>query len=880
MAPSEAKRFIETTLDRITGKYRQIETERVYLLLSDVSIGSPSPGLEVNEAEFVVETLNALRSEFSGLATGDVQLALGTIAQETDRARRMGGFNAPPAEPTTPRLPDEPVRRGRKTAVSTGYVRADLWSYVRAWDTRTGVLELRFESEEDLTRFSDALARTNRFTEELDPAPPEYAALTVVVGVGADEKTQRFGASVIESTGTEVSLDVPNLPVGLRKAAAQRRAKISAAHSSVATPVVDAGGLTSSVARQAVPAKTNVVDVSTPRAATSSNSPVAGSARRAAARSRQNETVPPPVTEEAEDGFSDLPTGEEGRGSSVSNTEPGRGAARRRRARANLRTGGQPIEDELKRFGRRTGRRVRTRSHQKVQTDALAQAESPAEPSDVTPKEFAERMPSGIVDTKAHPVSVSTKANHNTVPSTPEPEPKAPEDDVSPPPAEPIPTPVQRAPEPPPKHATRRDDPPHLAYSGSVPAVPDLQVGALLGRKDGGGGEGGAAAIALAAAALFPASMVSINTEVRTWKLAIREELALHVEVTPPDPRFTIESAVKMSGLVEASDLGEAVFAANASGEDLTDVLVRNRKLLFRQIDAIMSARAQLMFSSLFDEDVQSYAIFGHEMIESTIGSPVPLAPVAWQHLRKVSGDLDQSELETLLEPHFADRPTFLRDAYISELTLRLASKELKFVKELLGGDATVAQAAAKSPMRRRPTLALIVSLDWIGMLGWKKVETSATRINRVWSVIQAKVKDISNGTNPFELLEAHWSSDEKLVGESFIALCRMLDMDYVELHGTPEQQASVKELRQGLVDTRMKLAERADRHKHRCEVVDAFNRKNAVMLYEKQAELALFKGDYASAEDSLRRVVEMAPHHPTAPPQLRAVTAALAEKK
>jgi uncharacterized protein HemY len=58
--------------------------------------------------------------------------------------------------------------------------------------------------------------------------------------------------------------------------------------------------------------------------------------------------------------------------------------------------------------------------------------------------------------------------------------------------------------------------------------------------------------------------------------------------------------------------------------------------------------------------------------------------------------------------------------------------------------------------------------------------------------------------------------------------------------------------------------------------MVDEFNRRNAVALYEKQAELALFKGDYASAEDSLRRVVEMAPNHPTAPPQLRAVIAAL----
>ena len=309
-------------------------------------------------------------------------------------------------------------------------------------------------------------------------------------------------------------------------------------------------------------------------------------------------------------------------------------------------------------------------------------------------------------------------------------------------------------------------------------------------------------------------------------------------------------------------------------------MLVRNRKLLFRQIDAIMAARAQMMFGALFEEDVTSCAIFGHESIECTSGPPVALAPSAWQFLRKAMGDLDQTELETVLTPHYADRPSFIRDGYINELTLRLNSKEDKFVKELLGGEATVAQAAAKSPMRRRPTLALIVALDAIGLLGWKKVETSATRIARVWSVIQTKIRDVASDTNPFEVLEAHWSSDEKLVGESFAALCRMLDLDYIEANGNPEQQEAVATLRRGLVEMRMKLAERKDRHEHRCAMVDRFNRKNAVLLYEKQAELALFKGDYASAEDSLRRVVEMAPSHPTAGPQLRAVTAAIAAAK
>lgn len=844
MAESEANQLVEKILERITYQYGSLETAQVYSLLSDVSLGSPSPDLAELETEFVVETLDLIRSEFSGLTTGEVQLALGRVAQETDRARRTGGGSTARPSPS----------KGHRAEVSIGYVRTERWAYVRAWDAAQATLELRFETEEDLTQFCMILSRNGRFDEELSPAPPEFGALTVIVGVGAEEAPVSFAASAIKFNGSKTTLDIPHLPPKLRKVAAQRRAKISNAHAAVATPEVDAAGLNNTAARAVVPPKPAVTDVSKPRRPPADDQPSPAARRRQALQTGQVSMTPPVVNDDGPTGFEDVPTDGGQRETSSVRTDPGRTAARRRRARAQLRTGSQPIVDELKRFGRRTGRRSRTRKNELPQDGATPSF------GGVAPEEFDERVPFEVVDTETHPVSSRTQAKSATLSAAPEPPPE---------PSEPTPPPQPRA---------KDAHPPSNSASGF--GVHALEIGALVGRKDGKSPNGGAAAVLLTAAAEFPASMVSLRTSIRSWKLAVREDLALQIEAIPPDPKFSMESAVALSGLVEPNEIAEAAATARQTGDQLTDVLVRSRKLLYRQIDAIMSARAQLMFHAIFAEDVLSYAIIGYESIDARDSTSVTMAANAWQHLKKTSGDLDQAELEELLGSHYADRPTFIRDGFINELTLRLSSKEMKFVKELLDGKATVSQATAKSPMRRRPSLALIVALDWIGLLSWKKVETSATRIARVWNIVEAKVKDIENDLNPFEILEAHWSADEKLVGESYVALCRMLDLDYIEASGTADQSRTASELRQSLTDTRARLAERAERHKYRCEMVDAFNRKNAVMLYEKQAELALFKGDYVGAEDSLRRVVEMAPNHPTAPPQLRAVVDVIAKSR
>lgn len=875
MSSSDANQFKEDVLARIMGAYRRIDTERIYLLLSDISLGSPSPGLAHDEARFVLETLQLLKTEFRGIDAAAVQVALGQLAQETGRARR-GAAQAPPLEqPPSPPQSAPGRMPARRSQASAAYVRALNWSYVRAWDPKKSRLGLQFESTQDLETYCKELAQDGGFREELDPAPREFAALTIEVSASGFEPVL-FRGSAVGRDGQYTLIDVPSLPPRLRKAAAQLRAKISRAHSSIRTPVVDSAALSRSIAEQArsVVSAPLVSEVSGPRPAAETPGNPRESAEHLAANRRRRadaRTNQVPVVGEAtplESDFARIPTG----GGGGLSTEPGSDErttnARRRRARAVSRTHthtgstARVVDDELKRFGQRTGRRTRTHSHETVPAAEDSPTRPPVTEFDVLPS-------SDTVDT-----ATTLRAGATQVTATP---PALEVDAAS------VPT-MQLENRPSPRVPTTTagpSTPRASAVSGPLQAVEldadsSIEVGPLIARKDGAHMLGGASAVLLDAAAAYPSSIVTINSRHRTWKIAVREDVILHLAVVPNDPAFSIETAVRRSGLVDSADLQTAVRDAAASGQKLTEILVKSRKILFRQLDAVLIVRAQLMFQVLFAEEVTSFSVVGYESIQNRGYSPILTAPAAWQYLKQACNNLPQDEIDRFLNPHYADRPHFVTDAFLNAATLQFTAKETKFVTGVLVGDCTVSQGIAKSPLRRRRSVALILALDRVGLIKWEKVETAATRVARVWSVIETKLREIDGATNPFELLEAHWSSDRKLVGDSFLALCRLLDLDYVQQNGTAEEQEAAARLREGFVRTREMLKEREDRHRYRCQIVDEFNRRNAAYLYEKQAELALYKSDYSSAEDSLRRVVEMAPSHPTAAAQLKGVIATL----
>jgi hypothetical protein len=68
------------------------------------------------------------------------------------------------------------------------------------------------------------------------------------------------------------------------------------------------------------------------------------------------------------------------------------------------------------------------------------------------------------------------------------------------------------------------------------------------------------------------------------------------------------------------------------------------------------------------------------------------------------------------------------------------------------------------------------------------------------------------------------------------------------------------------------RLSTRPLREAVRAKVIDDFARSSAVDLYEKQAEMALFKRDWEHADDKLHRILELQPGNRRAAKRLEEV--------
>lgn len=412
-----------------------------------------------------------------------------------------------------------------------------------------------------------------------------------------------------------------------------------------------------------------------------------------------------------------------------------------------------------------------------------------------------------------------------------------------------------------------------VASTPGTDAVDEVQFGRELGSDEGTQVAGGPATLLLALASRWPAVALFVVASGARWRLLLREDQLLAVEVEPEPERFLAATLLRESGLVSDAVLDAALDNASRAGISVLDHLAQTRAIRHREADAMQVARWRMMLDALFTARIERWEAAGFDRIQVPASSPCSFAPMAWVALVERVDAMSQEALDERLHDQLAHRPRFVRDACLTPASLGLDDRERKFVDEVLHGDATTREALSRSPLRRRPSMALLIALDEVGLVDWEAVHVHNARVSRAMPLIEKKQQELRSG-DVYAALESHWSSDERLLFNAWTRVSSALDLDTVLKHGTAEQQALAASVRDQLVAARDRLRTREARSTLRKKHSDAFERSAAVQLYEKQAEMALFKRDVEAAEDALRRVVELDPNDATAADRLRRVLA------
>ena len=403
------------------------------------------------------------------------------------------------------------------------------------------------------------------------------------------------------------------------------------------------------------------------------------------------------------------------------------------------------------------------------------------------------------------------------------------------------------------------------------PNRPRPNTGNLLHASEGAVGPEGPIGALMRQAVTYPGVVLLLETAAEHWRVTTLEDLLLDIEVAPMRPDLTIEALVTKSGLAEPARLQEALAQHQRTGEPLEQLLTTTGALRFRELDAILNTRLRMLFAALATSHPTQFKAQAFDRISPLAsGQTVSFATLAFGRIHEAFDKQPPGELEEWgrLTPGF---PKPRPDLRIPLQRYGIAARELAFLETEANGATSVGALLSKSPVRRHATLVLLATLDRMGYLEWVRHDVAELRAMRAKPHIEQKLSELQQA-DLFAILDTHWSDYDAVIGAAAKRVIDGLDLPYLSEHGPAETQQSARRLTMGLRAVADRLSTRPLREAVRAKVIDDFARSSAVDLYEKQAEMALFKSDWEHADDQLHRILELEPGNRRAAKRLEEV--------
>lgn len=398
-----------------------------------------------------------------------------------------------------------------------------------------------------------------------------------------------------------------------------------------------------------------------------------------------------------------------------------------------------------------------------------------------------------------------------------------------------------------------------MRMAPSDPGRPRPATGSLLRSAEGEVADAGPLGTLMRQAGIYPGVVLELEAGSEHWRVTTLEDLLLDIEVSPMRLEFTLEALVAKSGLAEVGRLEEALSQHHRSGEPLESLLTTTGALRFRELDAILATRHRMLFAAFSAAPATRFRVQGYDRIEPlAFGQPISFATLAYGRLHEALEKLPPGELEEWARGTIGF-PKPRRELRIPLQRFGIQSRELAFLETEANGATSLAALLSRSPVRRHATLALLATLDRMGYLEWVKHDVAELRAMRAKPLMEQKVAELQQG-DLFGILDTHWSDYDGVIPTAAQKVIEGLDLPYLAEHGSAEMQQLARRLTIAVRGVADRLSTRSQREAVRAQLVDDFARLGAIDLYEKQADMALFKSDWEHAEDQLRRILELQP--------------------
>ncbi len=371
------------------------------------------------------------------------------------------------------------------------------------------------------------------------------------------------------------------------------------------------------------------------------------------------------------------------------------------------------------------------------------------------------------------------------------------------------------------------------------------------------------AARLLGAMAFSENGVFTVQSNTGTFHLLLQKGQPVDAQLLPDSTTYALSTLVAQTHAVDPPHLDAAQARERAQARDLGEILMEMGHFSDAQLALTRQIRLKFMIGAMLK--IKSGGCFYHtlDILPYHVNvKPVDVPRIAAAIASQAIEAIDHEMLTRIREARSDLYPVKSPRLPIPLEDFGFTSKERHFYDEVLGDGRRFWESMTISNMNRTNSTRLALRLEHLGLMTFEeRVDFNRFDMDRVQAVIDWAAS-LDRGTL-FETLMTHWTSYRDAIDEGYLKQKSLYTLDNYPAALHDRIRDSITAIQRAVERAYALLSNDASRATYRLEIIPAQMIINSIDLFEKQADMALWRGDFDFAEDYYARILELNPNYP-----------------
>jgi hypothetical protein len=359
--------------------------------------------------------------------------------------------------------------------------------------------------------------------------------------------------------------------------------------------------------------------------------------------------------------------------------------------------------------------------------------------------------------------------------------------------------------------------------------------------------------------------VLDVEFDKRRAQIVLDGPKLVGVEVYPRAHNESLEKLLEAAGKLDDDQIARARKYTVRHGVSMAEALVDLDVLSYAEMGVALRTRSRFLLGLLWGARSGRAELYAID--ELTRRLRVPSSSLGYHLFRRMRADFSERGSDW-----FEERANFFRAHRISRASqpgcdieaLELNKKEARLFEAVLVTPRPLSDVLRMAQLGEQATLVMLECLHRLGMLELEQINPFTRQRTRFVEQLQSMQARIQ-GDNSFDVLGLHWTAYQEEVDHAYESCLASLSDEELPDNLDEDALELVDQLRAQIDEAYEVLSSQKKRAAYRADIVDRFEKRNALQMFEDQADTAKLRRDLDSAIDACRRILEIDASHATA---------------